>query len=198
MRFYLLRLRGLKIEGEENLLELEDGFVLASNHVHELDGFLIPAIISRKISPRPFYPVAREKSFYKDKGIRGKLYGGRFFRFMGAFPAKVGQNNYHKSLTNQFRILEAGYPVLIFPEGKVKRRQDIPLEKVKGGAAFLAHMAGKPFVPVHLSSWQSHPDGHHNIKIGKPVNLIRKHGEQPLPPHEYKKVTENLLSSVQT
>jgi 1-acyl-sn-glycerol-3-phosphate acyltransferase len=143
VRKVLLWLCDLKIIGLENLNEIDGNVILASNHIHELDGFLLPAAIPLFAHPEPLFPVSREPSFYSDKGLRAKLfYGGYFFKFMGAYPAYAGLQDYSKSLQNQLAILEDGNSVLIFPEGKVGNSD------FKGGVGYLTLATQKPVVPV--------------------------------------------------
>ncbi len=134
----------LEVKGLENIKEVEGNFILASNHINELDGFFLPAAIPLTTYFSPIFPVSRTKEFYKDKGLRGKFYGGNFFKFMGAYPAYSGLRNYEKSLKNQIEIAEDGHSVLIFPEGKVGG------EKAKGGVGYLAGTTQKPVIPVRI------------------------------------------------
>lgn len=146
MRFFFR----LEIKGLENLKEVEGRtLILVSNHIHELDGFLLPAAIPLQYHFAPIYPVAREKEFYKDKMIRSYLYGGKFFRFMGAFPAIGNLGNYEKSLRFQFELLDRGDTILIFPEGRVQ--PSLNPENVKGGAGYLFFHSRKLVVPVKMS-----------------------------------------------
>lgn len=136
----------LEVEGLEHIEKIDDNFILASNHINEFDGFLLPATIPITSHVDPIFPVSRTKDFYADKGIRGKLfYGGYFFNFMGAYPAYAGLQNYQKSLINQEKILQDGYSILIFPEGKVSSNEP------KGGVGYLAAATEKPVIPVKIN-----------------------------------------------
>jgi len=135
----------LEVEGLENIEAIDGNFILASNHQHELDGFFLPATIPLSVYFPPIFPVSREKEFYKDKGLRGKiLYGGLFFKFMGAYPAYSGLKDYEKSLENQLDIIGDGHSILIFPEETVKSTT------AKGGVGFLANAIDKSVVPVKI------------------------------------------------
>lgn len=135
----------LEVHGLEVIDNIDSNFILASQHEHELDGFLLPATIPLSLYAKPIFPVSRESEFYADKGLRGKiLYGGNFFKFMGAYPAYAGQRNYSKSLQNQIDILNDDQSILIFPAGKVGHNQ------AKGGVGYLALKTGKPVIPVKL------------------------------------------------
>lgn len=144
VRLFLRFFCNLKVSGLENIRHTDGGFILTSNHIHELDGFLLPAVLPLSDYSAPIFPVSREGSFYEDKGIRGKIYGGYFFKFMGAYPAHSGLNNYQKSLRNQVEILNDDHSILIFPEGKVSDND------IKGGVGFLAAETQKPVIPVQI------------------------------------------------
>lgn len=151
----------LEVHGLERIGDIDGNFILASQHVHELDGFLLPATIPLSVYPAPIFPVSRESEFYADKGLRGKiLYGGYFFKFMGAYPAYAGQQNYEKSLQNQVNILNDGHSVLIFPAGKVGRKE------TKGGVGYLALKTQKPVIPVKI-------EGAKKMKLGEMLSFKR-------------------------
>jgi len=139
----------LEVKGLENLKEADNNFILAGNHQHELDGFLVPATIPLSVFFQPLFPVSREKEFYRDKGLRGKLlYGGLFFKLMGAYPAFSGLKNYKKSLQNQLDILSDDHSILIFPQGKASKQTDPG--KIKGGLGYLAIHTDHPVIPVEI------------------------------------------------
>lgn len=138
----------LEIRGLENIKKIDGNFILASNHLHELDGFLIPATIPLSIYQPPIFPVSRTKDFYKDKRLRSHFYGGWFFKFMGAHPAYGGLKNYKAALVKHTNILEDGHSILIFPQGKAKKEM-VP-ERAKGGVGFLVNYTQKPVVPVRI------------------------------------------------
>lgn len=134
----------LEVHGLEHIDSLDENFILVSNHIHELDGFLIPASIPLSVYSHPIFPVSREEEYYWDKGLRGKLfYGGLFFKFMGAYPAFSGLENYKKSLHNQLQILK-NHSVLIFPQERVGG------DSIKGGVGYLALETDKPIIQVRI------------------------------------------------
>lgn len=190
----------LEVKGLENLEKLRGKpYIICPNHIHELDGFLIPATIPLSVDRRPFFPVSRGKFFYRDKGLRSRLYGGHFFSFMGAYPVRTGLRDYRKSLVNQIEIIEEGYPVLIFPEGKV--RSD---EHPKGGAAYLSDYTQVPIVPFALEGIDQmgyadffRRNRHLTIHIGEPIYPDEMFKDSfPQQPEKYKIAAKKIMDKV--
>ena len=135
----------LKIRGVENIEGLSGNAIIASNHTCELDPLLIVACLPFFSHHLPLIFVSREKSFY-GKGWRNFVYGGTFFRMMGAYPAYVGLKNYEQALRHHLEAIKEVSTVCIFPMGKIYLSHE--QAKAKGGAAFLAQRTGLPIIPV--------------------------------------------------
>lgn len=135
----------LKIKGIENIENLKGNVIIASNHTCELDPLLIVACLPFFSHHLPLYFVSREKSFYQKKW-RSFIYGGTFFRMMGAYQAYVGLKNYEQALRHHLDAIQKGNNICIFPMGKI-----YPLDepaKAKGGVSFLAQKTQLPIIPV--------------------------------------------------
>lgn len=74
------------------------------------------------------------------------MYGGTFFRMMGAYQAYVGLKNYDQALRHHLEAIKDGYTVCIFPMGKIYLSHE--QAKAKGGASFLAQKTSLPIIPV--------------------------------------------------
>jgi 1-acyl-sn-glycerol-3-phosphate acyltransferase len=135
----------LKIKGVENIEGLMGNVIIASNHTCELDPLLIVACLPFFSHHLPLIFVSREKSFYK-KNWRTFMYGGTFFRMMGAYQAYVGLKNYDQALRHHLEAIKDGYTVCIFPMGKIYLSHE--QAKAKGGASFLAQKTSLPIIPV--------------------------------------------------
>lgn len=135
----------LEIKGIENINCLKRNAIIASNHISELDPLLIVACLPFLSRHMPLFFVSREKDFY-GSGWRHFVYGGRFFRLMGAYPAYVGLKNYEQALRHHLRLIHEKKDIVIFPMGKIALRGE-PAE-AKGGATFLARQTKLPIVPV--------------------------------------------------
>lgn len=143
---YFLR---LEIYGKKNLEGLKKPVIYAANHVSELDPVILPA---RSINPfdplMHMFHVSREKDFYK-KSFFQFIYGGTFFKLVGAYPAKVGVRDFGKSLETHVNFLKTNRNVCIFPEGR--KSEDAGLLRAKGGVVYLAKATGLPIVPIAIS-----------------------------------------------
>ena len=105
-----------------------------------------------------------------------KPFQGQLLRAYGVIP--VHRGDYDRPLLTQLvRILEAGYPILISPEGS---RSHIPgLKPARQGVAYLVEKTSVPVVPVALVGttedfWQRAKRGERpplEIRIGKPIML---------------------------
>ncbi len=151
--FFKLEIRG----GESVDKELRDahargkGLLFAANHTHELDAIFVRCMLPLSVYNFPMYYVAMTKDHYQDEkfGWRRYLYGGTFFRMLGAYPAYLGMRDYQASLVHHTELLEEGRSVCIFPEGKISVNVLKPSEP-KGGLGFLAVETGTNIIPVRI------------------------------------------------
>ena len=139
----------LEIKGKENLKNLPEGIIIASNHYYEMDPILLRIVLPWFGKHAPMYYVARRKNLYSWKGWRSYVYSDLFFNIWGAYPAYKGTKNYAVSLKTFVDIFNMKRTVTIFPEGGI----DIPIDeldinKVRGGLGYLAHVTGAPVVPI--------------------------------------------------
>src|SRR3989344_1929085 len=152
----------LSVTGCENATSLKGPVIMASNHISELDPLLIVAALPFYSRHLPLYYVSREKGFYKPNW-RSAVYGGNFFKMMGAYPAYTGLNDYERALRHHVTLLKQGSSIGIFPMGGIQPH-GTPL-MAKGGVAYLAHAHQVPIVPVRI-------DGAENITLSD--FLLRK------------------------
>lgn len=127
------------------------GIVFAANHAHELDAVLVRYALPMHSSRTPlFYPV-RETPYYRHQGFgwRRFIYGGIFFKLLGAFPIRSGRHNYAEALSEYIELLREGRSVCIFPEGRMTTTGDYG--EAHGGVAYLAARTAVPVVPVKIS-----------------------------------------------
>jgi 1-acyl-sn-glycerol-3-phosphate acyltransferase len=145
----LLRACGrIDIRGLEHLEGLSTNAIFALNHSSELDVFLLPGSLPFWSRFSPIFYTSREQAFYKRAGWRQRFYGGAFFKAWGAYPVRVGLNDYGSSLADHIRILRDGGSVCIFPEGRTTR--DGTIGEGKGGVAHLSYATKLPIIPVRL------------------------------------------------
>ena len=171
----VMRLFGrLEIRGSEHLAGLHSNVIFACNHTSEVDPVLLvacPPLGSRHI---PLVFCARDKRYYASWGWRSALYGGTFFKLMGAYPIRSGLKDYAAALETHVGLARTGHSLCIFPAGF--HTPGNPYPRARGGVGYLAHATAIPVVPVHiegvydLSPW-SLWRGHHRVRVtfGKPI-----------------------------
>ena len=164
----------LEIRGIENIREMNTQAIFACNHSHELDPLIVVACLPWRSKYLPLIFVSREKSFYAGLGWRKRIYGGLFFKLMGALQAYTGLHNYNKALVHHLEALNAGRSVCIFPMGK--RHIDTNLHNAKGGVAFLGEKTSIPIIPVRITGIENMRlndlflrKRHLRVTFGKPV-----------------------------
>ena len=108
--------------------------IIASNHLSWIDVPLIPAYLKRRV-----VYMAKEETF---KGL-----GGRFVRFLGAFPVRRGEAD-RQSLRAAEEQLKAGLILCIFPEGT--RSKIHTLAQAHAGIGMIALRSGAPVLPVAI------------------------------------------------
>lgn len=165
--FYLLMgtlshlvLRGgfrLKTSGNENLPK-EGGFVLASNHLSNLD----PWPLGLAVWPRVVRFMA------KAEAIETPVLGS-FIAAQGAFPVRRGERD-SKAFEAAVNYLRDGDPLVMFPEGT--RRKPGREIRHHTGAVRVAMEAGVPLIPAAISGTERVGRlGAQTVRYGPPVQL---------------------------
>ena len=137
-----------EVRGLENLKQVGQKVIFASNHGSEWDGILIRTSLPFFSRWTPMYYVALTKEKYINSGWRQILYGGRLFELLGAYVTYSGRKDYAYSLQNYLQILAQGKSVCIFPEGK--RTRDGKIGPARGGLGFLSHETDTSVIPVAI------------------------------------------------
>jgi 1-acyl-sn-glycerol-3-phosphate acyltransferase len=150
------------IEGRERVPE--GPFVLAPVHRSNVDTPLVAITTKRRL-----------RYMGKDAVWKYRV-PGRILSALGGFPVRRGHAD-REALRRCMSVLQAGEPVVVFPEGTRQSGPDVkPLFE---GAAYLAVRAGVPIVPVGIGgSDRAMPKG---SKMLRPANVRLVVGE-PLYP----------------
>lgn len=168
-RIYFSLFGSFKVEGKENLkLVSSKNVIFACNHTSEWDPILLATVlIGTKFSP--LYFVSKSKTKYLQSGWRNNLYGGIFFKLMGAYPLQSASKNYNLALINHTNILNLGKSLCIYPEGY--KNTSGTLDKAKGGVGYLVGCTRTPVIPVSITGVVGTKIGNGNlvIKFGKPL-----------------------------
>jgi len=117
-----------------NNIPRRGGFILASNHISNLDPVVLGICSVRRLNF-----MAKKELF---KGVLGF-----FLTNLGAYPVKRGESDFG-AMKESLKRLKKGWPVLIFVEGS--RRIGNEPSKAQPGAGFLAMKSGVPIVPVYV------------------------------------------------
>ncbi len=165
-------------------------FVLSAVHRSNIDFLLVAAVTRRRMR-------------YMGKHTIWKYaWLGRFFTALGAFPVHRGSADREALRTSQ-AVLEAGEPVVMFPEGT--RRTGPVVQELFEGPTFVASRTGVPIVPVGIGgSEAAMPPGSKLIRPGKIVLVIGDPIPAPVPEEgrrvarrQIRETTEQLRTTLQ-
>lgn len=188
------------VRGLENIENLPSPLIFAPNHASETDPTLVRYALPLLSRFAPlFYPV-RETPHYKSSafGWRRFIYGGGFFRAMGALPIRSGLKDYSQSLALYVHLLKRGCSVCIFPEGRMTKTGVIG--EAHGGVSYLANETHLPVIPVSIKG--TYRLGFKDlltfrrtiiISFGKPLQITHP-GNPPI--EWYKEKAGEIMSSV--
>jgi len=159
----------LRAEGEENL-PAEGGYVLAANHLSNLD----PWPLGLPLWPNQFLRFMAKSELYWWPLNRVITAGG-------GFPVRRGERDL-EAMSTAIHLARDGNVVAMFPEGTrqqkglVKRYQP----KAHTGAARIALEAGVPLVPAAIAGTDRLSRlGPLRVRYGKPIPLDDLKGEDP-------------------
>ena len=173
-----------RIHGVENLPE--GGFVLAPNHVSNLDPWPLGV---------PLWP--RRQLNWMAKSELYKPVIGTLISWGGAFPVRRGQRD-EEAIETAVERVRAGAIVVIFPEGTrkekglIKRHESRP----RTGAARVALRAGAPLVPAAIAGTDRLLRlGPLRVAYGPPVDLSGLDAEDERAAS--KEATDRLMADIE-
>ena len=175
-----------RVTGLENIPR-EGGFVIASNHLANIDSFVLPVVL-----PRQIRFVAKD-TLWAQKGLRGRILRW-FFDAVEAVPVdREALSSGKGALQAGLTILREGDGFAIYPEGT--RSKDGLLHPGKQGAAWLAVESGCPVIPVGLKGTQHMftrllpHRGSVTVRVGTPIEV------EDIDPDASKGVRRRLLNA---
>ena len=176
------------VEGREHIPPA-GAFVLSPVHRSNIDTPLAACVTRRRMR------FMGKDSMWKIAWI------GRIFTALGAFPVHRGTPD-REALRKTIDYLEAGEPVVIFPEGT--RRSGPEVTELFEGAAYVAGKAGVPIIPVGIGgSEPAMPKGAKFIKpvkvhivVGPPLTVERGDANK-VPRRAIREATEALYDALQ-
>jgi len=180
-------LRGLyrlRARGRENL-PADGGFVLACNHISNLD----PWPLGLPIWPKRFLRFMAKSELYWWP-LRYLINGA------GAFPVRRGQHDV-AAIETAVRLAREGYPVVMFPEGTRRRKGLVKRfeARPRSGAARIALEAGVPLVPAAVKGTdQLLRLGRLRVAYGAPVDVEDLRGKEVA--EAAQEATERLMARI--
>jgi long-chain acyl-CoA synthetase len=174
-----------RVEGREHLARIDQPVIFAANHQSHMDG---PVILA-SLPPRLRYRVApaMAKEFFKPHFFPEQYGRKAWFTnslnyylsalFFNAFPLPQREAGARQTLRYIGEVLESGFSVLIFPEGR--RTSAGEINAFRPGIGMIASRLGVPVVPVRLdgldrvlhSSWKMAKPGRVRVAFGAPIRL---------------------------
>jgi 1-acyl-sn-glycerol-3-phosphate acyltransferase len=130
-----LRLLGLEIRGTANIPST-GGVLVASNHLTNLDGFVVAQGMQQHPSKRPLATMGKRELFASDVG-------NWFYRSGRVFPVDRSRADLG-AIRTAIRLLQSGEAVLIFPQGTRGGQE------AQAGVGMLALKAKVPVLPVAI------------------------------------------------
>ncbi|WP_231635218.1 lysophospholipid acyltransferase family protein [Luteipulveratus halotolerans] len=177
----------------------EGGFVIASNHISNVDHFpLGHFLVDHGRAPH----FLAKSSLFKPPGVKQIMQG------TGQIPVFRGTTRASDSLAAATAALRDGACVCVYPEGTITRERDFWPMTGKSGAARLALETGCPLVPMAI--WGTHeilepysgryvpslrPPRTVSVRVGAPLDLDDLRG-QPLTQAVLREATDRLMSRI--
>ncbi len=166
----------LRVEGADNLRNLQTPVIFMPNHVSMVDGLVLmaalPCAIRRRISFAAAYDVLYEEFGYVS--WLAEL-------FFNAFPFPRKEHEHVTTgLLNMGTVLDDGYNVVVFPEGQMSK--DGKLLPLKRGTGLVAVEMDCLVVPVNIRNLEKlvpyeyflpRKRGVVTVTFGKPIKITR-------------------------
>lgn len=181
----------VEVRGRENLKNLNEPVLIISNHNMHLDGSMLLRSMPHGFRQRVAIAAAASDIFgNRLRGFGASLLGN-------AFPFAKEGSGVRESLEAVAKMLDQGWNVLIFPEGKLTVMG--PMQPFKSGTGLLAVETGVPVLPMRIDvlrpgfyegRWLPHPHGRVRVTVGKPLSFA--------PGTTYAEATAKLEEAVRT
>jgi long-chain acyl-CoA synthetase len=175
----------IRVEGLDELRTLDTPAIFAANHQSHMDA---PVILSA-LPPRFRYRIApaMAKEFFaahfhpsghsRRAWLTNTLNYYLAALFFNAFPLPQREAGARQTLRYIGDVLERGFSVLIFPEGK--RSETGAIDRFRPGIGMIASRLDVPVVPVRIDgvdrvlhpSWRMARPGHVRVAFGRPIRL---------------------------
>ncbi|MFH1426612.1 MAG: 1-acyl-sn-glycerol-3-phosphate acyltransferase [Candidatus Kerfeldbacteria bacterium] len=188
-----LGVKKVDVRGLENLEDMQFPVVFMPNHVRYLDTAIVYRAIPRKIRKKTAIAAAVDMVYTRYKRYRRFAEIG-YNAF--PFPRKEGEN-IKPGLDYMGKMLDRGYNVVLFPEGKASFTGK--LQPIKRGAGFIATEMNATIIPMKITGIPRiiPPDRTLPIRrdtvtvtFGKPIRFSKE--------ESYIEATEKIYKAMQT
>jgi len=175
----------IRVEGREHLSGLDTPVIFAANHQSHMDAPVILAALPPSLRYRVTTAMAKEffkAHFYPDEHGRLAWFTNSVSYylaalFFNAFPLPQREAGARQTLRYIGSVLEEGWSVLIFPEGR--RSETGAIDRFRPGIGMIAARLGVPVVPVRIEgldkvlppSWRMARPGRVRVAFGAPIRL---------------------------
>ena len=188
MKPYVWSVLRVHTHGERFLEDVEAPFIVIGHHSSHLDATLIFGSLPRRLS-RNLAAGAAADYFFQQKlrSLPTRL-------FFNAYPIDRAGMRAHRGMSG--KLLDAGVPLLIFPEGT--RSRTGAMAKFKTGVAALSAQHEVPIVPLALvGAYAAMPYGAKTPVAGRPdVHVVFGHPQRANPGETVAAFTERLYRYV--
>lgn len=171
----------ITIVGKENIPQMNGGFIIASNHVSNLDPPMVGIVFKGK-----YAFMAKEELFQKSRIFAWLI------TKLGAFPVKRGSKDL-SVIDKALESLDNGKIFVIFPEGT--RSKTGELGRAKSGVAITAVRAGAPVVPVFIKYGKKKFRRNVCISIGEMMSAGNFNADAT-DKHEIRRISEMIMGSI--
>lgn len=175
----------LRVDGLDNLKAIDGPVIFAANHQSHMDTPVILSALPARLRYRVAPAMAKEffkAHFYPEQyGIRQRFTNSLNYYlaalFFNAFPLPQREAGARQTLRYIGDVLQDGFSVLIFPEGK--RTMDGSIDRFRPGIGMIGARLEVPIVPVriegldhvlHQTAHMARP-GRVRVAFGAPLHL---------------------------
>jgi long-chain acyl-CoA synthetase len=175
----------IRVEGREHLARIERPVIFAANHQSHMDAPVIlaslPARLRYRVAPAMAKEFFKAHFFPEQFGRRAWFTNSLNYYlaalFFNAFPLPQREAGARQTLRYIGEVLEDGFSVLIFPEGRRTSSGDI--DGFRPGIGMIASRLGVPVVPVRIDgldkvlhpSWKMARPGRVRVAFGPAMQL---------------------------
>jgi 1-acyl-sn-glycerol-3-phosphate acyltransferase len=176
----------LRVEGLDNLRDLEAPVIFASNHQSFMDGPAIMAALPRRWRYSVAPAMAKEMfaaHFFPAQHTRMEWFTNSLNYYLAvllfnAFPLPQREAGARQTLRYIGELLSESTSVLIFPEGQ--RSETGAIDAFRPGIGMIASRLGATVVPVRIDGlqhvlrvgWRIARPGRVRIAFGRPMRLV--------------------------